>query len=358
MGIGDIEVFTREIINQTDGNVRNSINTIQQILNNSQEFVNFRFNLEVLYSILNGISNRWRSLNELGPFPVLMNNLLNDNNEFNSLQISQSEFSDFEQIVKDVIVNSINAYNDDDNRRQRAKNLYDELFKIKIRNNHQILNGAGNNVYNVFNTVTTLNYDLVLELYSNDSDGENRLSTTLNFFEQRGLNHHRSPPMLELTKILNQQLHPNERIEYLKLHGSVDWWLGEDNNIYHDFTGQNPLIRLRDRMIIYPIYEKYISKEPFFTLYQYFRRSLLFEDIVIVIGYSFADISINNAFIDWLTYKNNTRLIVVAQRNNHLRIRNIFGTLVNRIEFIEEYFGEDRFVDNLERLLMTAPIQN
>jgi hypothetical protein len=147
--------------------------------------------------------------------------------------------------------------------------------------------------------VTTLNYDLVLELYSTDSVGENRLSTILNFFGQRGFNNN-NPLMLELTKILNQQLHPNERIEYLKLHGSIDWWLGEDNNIYHDFTGQNPLIRLRERMMIYPIYEKYISKEPFFTLYQYFR-SLLFEDIVIIIGYSFADISINNAFIDWLT---------------------------------------------------------
>ena len=38
--------------------------------------------------------------------------------------------------------------------------------------------------------------------------------------------------MLQLTKTLNQQLHPNEIIEYLKLHGSVDWWLGNDNNIY------------------------------------------------------------------------------------------------------------------------------
>jgi hypothetical protein len=195
----------------------------------------------------------------------------------------------------------------------------------------------------------------VLELYSNDSQGENRLSSTLNFFEQRGLNHHHNPPILELTNILNQQFHPNNRIEYLKLHGSVDWWLGEDNNIYHDFTGQNPLIRLRERMIIYPIYEKYISKEPFFTLYQYFRRNLVFEDVIIIIGYSFADISINNAFIDWLTYKNTARLIVIARRRNHERIRNIFGSLRNRIEFIEEYFGENRFIDNLENLLISLP---
>jgi hypothetical protein len=155
MGIGDIDVFTREIINQTDGNLRNNINTIQRILNSSQEFVNFRFNLEVLHSILNGISNRWRSLNELGPFPILMNNLLRDNTKFNNLLISQREFSDFERIGKNVIVNTINVYNDDNERRQRAKNLYDELFRIKIRNNHRILNAAGHRVFDVFNTVTT-----------------------------------------------------------------------------------------------------------------------------------------------------------------------------------------------------------
>jgi hypothetical protein len=108
-------------------------------------------------------------------------------------------------------------------------------------------------------------------------------------------------------------------------------------------------------MIIYPIYEKYISKEPFFTLYQYFRRNLVFEAVVIIIGYSFADISINNAFIDWLTYKSTARLIGIARRRNHERIRNIFGSLRNRIEFIEEYFGENRFIDNLENLLISLP---
>jgi hypothetical protein len=55
---------------------------------------------------------------------------------------------------------------------------------------------------------------------------------------------------------------------------------------------------------------------------------------------------------------NNTRLIVIARRNNHEHIRNIFGTLRNRIEFIEDYFGEERFIDNLENLLISLPISN
>lgn len=354
MGIGDIENFTRIIIERTEGNLRNTIDTIQRILNSSVEFMNFRFNLEVLYSILDGFSNRWRALTELGPFPILMHNLLSNNNEFYNLQISQQEFSDFETIVETEIVSSINSYSYDRTRRRTAKNLYDDLFAIPIRSNSRFLNASGNNVTNVFNMVTTLNYDLVLELYSNDSVGEDRLSTTLDFFRQRGFNNN-NPSMLDLTNILNQQLYPNNRIEYLKLHGSIDWWRGDDNNIYHDFSGQNPFMQFTERTIIYPIYEKYISREPFFTLYQYFRRNLLFEDIVIVIGYSFADISINNAFKDWLTFNNKARLLVISKKQNQPRIRNIFGNLMNRIEFLEDYFGEQNFTVNLENILVNSP---
>ena len=156
VGIGDIEDFTREIINRTEGNLRDNINIIQRILSRSQEHINFRFNLEVLYSILNGIANRWRLLNELGPFPILMHNFLNENEEFNSLQITQQEFSNFEGIVENVIVNTINAYNFDSGRRQRAKQFYDELFRIPIRNSNHFLNAASNNTPAVFNTVSLI----------------------------------------------------------------------------------------------------------------------------------------------------------------------------------------------------------
>jgi hypothetical protein len=39
----------------------------------------------------------------------------------------QREFSNFELIVKNVIVTSINTYNDDHERRQRAKNLVENI---------------------------------------------------------------------------------------------------------------------------------------------------------------------------------------------------------------------------------------
>lgn len=137
-----------------------------------------------------------------------------------------------------------------------------------------------------------------------------------------------------------------------KLHGSTDWWVDDNNNILESFSQDNPLSHFSERQIIYPVYEKYISKEPFFTLYQYFRKRLLEEDIVIVIGYSFADISINNSFIDWLLYNDHARLIVVAKEYRHDLIRASLFDESNRIEFISDYFGEPNFISNLTNLLI------
>jgi SIR2-like protein len=84
---------------------------------------------------------------------------------------------------------------------------------------------------------------------------------------------------------------------YIKLHGSIDWWLDDSQRVVNSLVGpENPFVVLTERTIIYPIYEKHITRDPFFTLYEYFRRTLFREDIVIVIGYSFRDLTINNAF--------------------------------------------------------------
>ena len=40
---------------------------------------------------------------------------------------------------------------------------------------------------------------------------------------------------------------------------------------------------------------------------------MLFERMSVIIGYSFADPSINNAFGDWLNFNLNARMIVVAR---------------------------------------------
>jgi hypothetical protein len=112
----------------------------------------------------------------------------------------------------------------------------------------------------------------------------------------------------------------------------------------------NPFEVLVDRSMIYPIYEKFVSKDPFFALYQYFRNMLFREDILIVIGFSFRDPSINNAFTDWLSRKPSSRLITVARQERQNTIRETFGNN-DRIQFVDTYFGENGFISNLENVL-------
>lgn len=142
--------------------------------------------------------------------------------------------------------------------------------------------------------------------------------------------------------------------EYIKLHGSIDWWENDDGDIIESYPRDHPYETLVRRSIIYPIYEKHVSKDPFFTLYQYFRSQLMIkEDLTLVIGYSFRDPSVNNAFMDWLNYKDNSRLIVVSRVDYQDRIREVFGNQGDRIEFIEQYFGGEDFERNLIEVLTT-----
>jgi SIR2-like protein len=112
---------------------------------------------------------------------------------------------------------------------------------------------------------------------------------------------------------------------------------------------ENPFVTLTERTIIYPIYEKHVTKDPFFTIYEYFRKTLFKEQIVIVIGYSFRDFTINNAFSDWLAFKPESRLIVIAKKRNHEIIKRIIEN--NRVEFVDGHFRENGFISSLEDTL-------
>jgi hypothetical protein len=135
----------------------------------------------------------------------------------------------------------------------------------------------------------------------------------------------------------------------LKLHGSIDWWKRDDGKIVT--SGSNESLygeRLIEHLMIYPVYEKYISLEPFYSLYIAFRKILFEEEVIIIIGYSFRDVSINNAFLDHLRNNLKARLIITCKLHSvEVRIKNIFKGFSTRISIIEKYFGEESFISDL-----------
>jgi hypothetical protein len=71
---------------------------------------------------------------------------------------------------------------------------------------------------------------------------------------------------------------------------------------------------------------------------------------LILIGYSFRDISINNALLDHLQTTESSRMIISVKQ----RISKIFDQS-ERISLIDKYFGEDGFVDELKNDLRRQP---
>jgi hypothetical protein len=149
------------------------------------------------------------------------------------------------------------------------------------------------------------------------------------------------------------EIHSNEKIEYLKLHGSIDWRVRDSDKLIFRRDAASSLMgeKYTDQLMIYPIYEKFVSEDPYFTLYNYFRRLLYYHDEYVVIGYSFRDPSINNAFADALRNKSNSRIIIVNRNRDSIEelVTRYFPP--NKMHIIDIPFGNNELITELGRVL-------
>jgi hypothetical protein len=349
MNIDDLSGITLKVKESVTPTLKRTIEQLEEIFDANQNILgNFKPDIEVLLTVFDCLVNRKRMLNELGPFPLLMHHFTENISEFRNLAIPKEQFQQFNDLVLSTITQAICGYNQDQERKKRAMKLYDEIYNIPIRNDHQFPNATGGTALQIFSFVATVNYDLVLEIYGRQT----KVAGVPKFFKSRGFVEDNGIEVLNIPGIMERSNNPN----YIKLHGSIDWWLDASQRVTSSIVGQeNPFVVLKERTIIYPIYEKHITRDPFFTLYEYFRRTLLREDIVIVIGYSFRDLTINNAFLDWLASKPESRLIITAKKKNHEVIRRIINNdndkKNDKIQFIDKHFGEAGFITDLENTL-------
>jgi hypothetical protein len=344
MDIDDLSGVTLKVKESVSPSIRAIIEQLEGIFKENKNLLaNFKVDIEVLLTVFNCLENRKHMLNELGPFALLMHHFVENIDEFRRLEISREEFQAFKETVLSTITHTICGYNRDQERKLRAMQLYDEIYNMAIRNDHKFPNGKGAVALPLFNFVATVNYDLVLEIYGKQT----KVSGVPKFLTNRGFVDDSGIQVLDTLGIREGDHQPN----YIKLHGSIDWWLTDQQRVMSALMGpDNPFEVLTDRTIIYPIYEKYITKDPFFTLYEYFRRRIFREDVVIVVGYSFRDVTINNTFSDWIASKPASRLVIVARKENHDTIRRIIAN-DSKLQFIGRYFGENGFIDDLEHTL-------
>ena len=335
VGLPTLPELTQEIRKAFD----NPFEPIDKLLAEPSE-INYPKNeldLEIYITIIDSLTETSQSIMELGPFAVYLYKMLENKGglgkimsvqEIRTLKINSLEFMD-KILRKDIDIDL-------------AKRLYDELFKIGNLIS-EITDASGGKTSNIFDYVVTTNYDLVLENYANETEKD--------YLTQRGFQ--KIPrgigDYLDIVSLRSSC--PN----YLKLHGSLDWWKRNDGRIVISNMGGKLYGReLVEHLMIYPIYEKYISLEPFYSLYSAFRKRLWEELIVVIIGYSFRDISVNNAFADFLRFNKNARIIISTKSKSVKdRINKTFSFTRNRVQIIETYFGEKDFPTDLRNALTT-----
>lgn len=283
-------------------------------------------------------------MNALGPYAIYLEQLEGNRNKplpYDSTLQDPRSLRNIRDIVEDEIIESCLSYDKD-----RARRYYHDLFEFakRVRSNpdHQLL----------FHQIVTTNYDLVIEECSLRNAA---IPSTTGFIQDQ-----RSKEFfLPLDQVILGYGSSNLSIEYLKLHGSINWWIRESDKriVLRDERKASTTLMgetYSERLMIYPIYEKYVSIDPYFSLHYFFRRLLYFHNDIVVIGYSFRDQTINNAFADALKMNTKTKMIIVNAdiQSINQKLIEIFPDISDeRVIQIQTAFGDNTLYDKLAKVL-------
>ena len=329
VGIGQLSVLTEKVIKKLEKEgyyepISNIVKIIKSKNKNHQYYYDNEIDIEVIFTIINKEINRIESLKELGPYAIYCSESESRNNNLEANDILK-----IRKIISKEIINHCKSFN-----KNRAKEFYTALLNLdKEISEFRTHNGTTNT--RLFSHIVTVNYDLVMEYI---------LEEVLDIDPRRGLKRETAEedPYLDLEAILYNQLHPNEEIKLLKLHGSIDWRIRDKDKkiIKRDTSYSHRGITAKEPLMIYPIYDKKISEKFFYSMYYSFKKLLRFHEIYTIIGYSFRDNSINDAFRYGLQNNLHSRMIVITTNEIVInRINTIFSDCRNKIEILNTKFG-------------------
>jgi len=139
-----------------------------------------------------------------------------------------------------------------------------------------------------------------------------------------------------------------DRAHVIKLHGSIDWHLGEDDRVWRVRDGDLYPKKV-SRVLIYPQSTKYLAtqRDPFAAQFDLFRRALgaREENVLATCGYSFGDEHINQEIeLALQRPENKTTVLAFAWKINPILERWRTGPWGKRVYVIAEdglYVGAD-----------------
>ncbi len=301
-GIPVMEELTNVVMRELKSSYNRDLNVIHSIVRRIEKF-GITPDIEAILTCIDALSNPSRALKNAGPFAGFIFEHKRPD-ELLSRYKTYSKKEDFKAIAKEIrsIIRKNCFYPSIKEYEKKIRDVYDTFFKALDFSLSKTL------------WVFTTNYDLCFERYLemkniafyDGFDKRNRFNS--DFMEAGGL-------------------------QLYKLHGSSNWVVTEDCK-EGEFTKTDTFIEvgeqtIRGRMVkdvmIYPTSEKYFSKSPYFELLNRFREYLNYskkeKEKCIIIGYSFRDIPINNAFID--IFKEEHRCISYIDKKATKNVKNI-----------------------------------
>ncbi len=259
-----------------------------------------RYDIEIVSTALSIFSDDSANKTYLSPFLALSDYLIPP---------VDPTLADILNEVKKQIYRTCKRYD-----RNEANRIYKGLFSSLYDVSRTRINTNGNLEqfdYPVNYEIFTTNYDLSFTKYleqhmSNYRDGFSGADTS-------GI------ATFNNTWFRVEEHSQPDTINFGKLHGSINYYKHIDGRIVKYPTSLNEedmdSESIIDNMMIYPIGEKYATITPYFETLSRFRDTLIKEKVVIVIGYSFRDEPINNAFLDRVLRHKTTFKIVLVDPN-------------------------------------------
>lgn len=295
LGIPTMEKFTETVVKDFKSKNLNSYIPMVRTIQKNVESIGLSPDIEAVLAVLNARASPRKAVKDIGPAVsnFLRGKSMPERDDKAALAVKRIKEIIFDRCMRVNRVQAIHQYG----------RLWDALDAIPNEEN-QLRIPYHKNVF-------TTNYDVAVEIFL-----RRRGIAFADGFGDRGT----FDGKWELG------------INLYKLHGSVNYYsnargqiirsevvITEEKNIFGE--------RMRGPMLIYPTGDKYATKSPSYDYLAKLRTSLENEEVCVVIGYSFRDVPILNAFTDAIRKNPNLRVILVSPS-----ARNVRGQLPKQLQ--------------------------
>jgi len=133
--------------------------------------------------------------------------------------------------------------------------------------------------------------------------------------------------------------HNTYAFKIYKLHGSINWYQNESGRLcwLTEPARIGKLTSLGDHitneLLIYPAFEKYTFREPFYALFHYLKSRLVECEKCYVVGYSFRDEDILSLFLDSMQLNSKLRIYLIDP-NAEVIVKEKFSKFSRRVRQI------------------------